>query len=105
MEHGRRSARQFFFLLLATMAVLFGYTAWPIAIPLFLAATLAGVLWPIHRRLTRWFRGRRALSAGLLVFAILVLVVGTSVAFSTVLVSEGSMGIAFVASLLRSASV
>lgn len=104
MDDGR-SGRRFFFGLMIVAIVLLGYTAWPIAAPLFWAATLAGVLWPVHSRLTRWFRGRRSLSAALLVLGILLLVLVPLVAFSTVLIREGSKGVTFVTSMVRSASV
>lgn len=104
MDEGR-SGRRFFFVLLVVVLVLFGYTAWPIAAPLFLAATLAGVLWPVHAHLSHWLRGRRSLSAALLVLGILLLVLVPSVAFSTVLIREGSKGAAFVVRISRSATV
>lgn len=104
MDEGR-SGRQFFFVVLVIVLMLFGYTAWPIAAPLFLAATLAGVLWPVHGCLSRWLRGRRSLSAALLVLGIVLLVLAPSVAFSTVLLREGSKGAAFVVRMSRSASV
>jgi predicted PurR-regulated permease PerM len=104
MDEGR-SRRRFFFVLLIVALVLFGYTAWPIAAPLFWAATLAGVLWPVHSRFSRWLRGRRHLSAVLLVLGMSLLVLVPLVAFSTVLIREGSKGVGFVTSMFRSASV
>lgn len=92
-------------MLMGIALVLFGYTASPIATPLFLAATLAAVLWPVHGRLTRWLRGRRSLSAASLILGIVLLVLVPSVAFSTVLIREGSKGVAFVVRMSRSASV
>jgi predicted PurR-regulated permease PerM len=43
-----QSARRFFFLLLAAATVLFALVVRPLASALFLAAVLAGVLWPAH---------------------------------------------------------
>ena len=105
MENGGRSGWRFFLFLLVVALLLFGYTVFPLAAPLILAATLAGVLWPVHRRLTRWLRGRRTLSAAALVVGMLLLVLAPSVALSTVLISEGNRGATFVARMIRSASV
>jgi predicted PurR-regulated permease PerM len=85
-----RPARRFFFLLLIAAAVLFAYVVQPIASALFLGATLAGVLWPAHQRLSAWLRGRRSLAALLFVVGLVLLVVGPTVAFSTVAIAEGT---------------
>ena len=58
------SARRFFFLLLAAATVLFALVVRPLASALFLAAALAGVLAPLHRRLSACL-GRRARLAAL----------------------------------------
>jgi predicted PurR-regulated permease PerM len=100
-----RSARRFFFILLIAAAVLFGYVVQPIASALFLAATLAGVLWPVHHRLTRLLRGRRNLSAATFVAGLILLVVGPTVAFSTLAIAEGGRSLAFVARIVRSESI
>ena len=101
----RRSAGRFFLVLLAAAAILFSYVVWPIASALFLAATLAGVLWPVHHRLVNLLRGRRNLSAGIVVFALVAVVLGPTIAFSTFAVGEASKGVSFVARLARSSSI
>lgn len=102
---GGRSAKRFFVLLLVVAAVLLAYLVRPIASALLLAATFAGVLWPAHRRFTRLLRGRRALSAAAFVLAMLVVLVGPVIAFSTFAINEGGKGAAFVARMARSASL
>lgn len=102
---GRRSAGRFFLVLLAAAAVLFGWVVSPIASALFVAATLAGVLWPLHRRLVGMLRGRRNLAAGIVVFALITVVLGPIIAFSTFAVGEATKGITFVARLARSSSL
>lgn len=98
-------AWRFFVLLLIVTTLLFGYLVRPIATPLFLAATLAGVLWPVHKRWARRLGERRGASAASFVLAIIVVVVGPSVAFSTFAISEGSKGAAFVAKMARNESI
>ena len=100
-----RSAGRFFLLLLIAAALLFGYVVRPIASALFLAATLAGVLWPAHRRLARRLREHRWLSAAMFVLGMVILILAPAVAFSTFAVSEGSKGVAFVSRMARSGSI
>jgi predicted PurR-regulated permease PerM len=54
-----------FLILLISGAALLGYIAWPVRVPLFLAAILTVVTRPLYTRMTRKLRGRRHL-AGLL---------------------------------------
>jgi predicted PurR-regulated permease PerM len=98
-------ARRFFFILLAAVSILFAVVAWPIASALFLAAVLAGVLWPLHRRLSAWLRGRPSVSAGALVVAVLMVFVVPVVAFSAFAIQEGSAGVRFVSQTVRSEGV
>jgi len=100
-----RTAYRFFLLLLAAAAILLGAIVRPLASPLFLAAVLAGVLWPLHIRLTRRLWKRRGISAGIFVAAVVVLLVGPLVALSTVVVNEGAKGLAFVSKTVRSDGV
>src|ERR1035437_7752450 len=97
-------ARRFFFLLLAAVSILFAIVARPIASALFLAAVLAGVLWPLHRWLDARLRGRTA-SAGALVLVVLMTLVGPTVAFSAFAIQEGSDGVRFVSQTVRSKGV
>lgn len=104
MEEDRR-ARRFFVLLLAIATLLVALVIRPLAAALLLAAVLAGVLWPLYTRLARKLGGRRALSAGLFVLAIVLLLVGPVVGLATVLVREGDEGLRFVSQLARGDSV
>jgi predicted PurR-regulated permease PerM len=100
-----RPARRFFFLLLAAVSILFAIVARPIASALFLAAVLAGVLWPLHRWLSARLRERRSLSAGALVILVLMTLVGPTVAFSAFAIEEGANGVRFVSQTVRSEGV
>jgi predicted PurR-regulated permease PerM len=102
---GGPSARRFFVVLLVVAVVLFGYLVWPIGSALFLAATLAGVIWPIHRRLAERLRGRRSLSAAVFVLGLILVVLAPAVAFSAFAISEGSKGMALVSRIARSESI
>jgi predicted PurR-regulated permease PerM len=97
-----QAARRFFFLLLAAVSVLFAIVARPIASALFLGAVLAGVLWPAHRWLSARLRGRRSLSAGIFIAAVLTVLVAPTVAFSAFAVQQGSQGIKFISKTMHS---
>jgi predicted PurR-regulated permease PerM len=73
----------------------------PLAYALLLAAVLAGVLWPIQRWLTAKLRGRAQLSAGLLVLATVLALVGPVAGFAAFAVDEAINGVAFVNETLR----
>lgn len=79
-----------------------GYVAWPIATALLIAAVLAVALAPVQARLSRWLRGRRAISAGILVLAVLFLVIGPLLGLTTVLVKEAADGVRFIQDTVRS---
>jgi predicted PurR-regulated permease PerM len=82
-----------------------GYVAWPIATSLLIAAVLAVVLAPVQSRLSRWLRGRHAISAGMLVLAMLFLVIGPLLGLTTVLVKEAADGVRFIQDTVRSQGV
>jgi len=67
-----QSARRFLLVMLIASLLAVGYVAWPIATALLSAAVLAVVLAPVQARLSRWLRGRRAISAGILVLAVVL---------------------------------
>jgi predicted PurR-regulated permease PerM len=100
-----QAARRFFFILLLLTTVMMALVIRTLASALFLAAVLAGVLWPIHRRLTSWVRGRRAISAGLLTVSSIVVLVGPLVGFSAFAVAEATDGLRFVSRTVRSEGV
>lgn len=96
------SARRFFFLLLAGAALLLGLVVWPLVTPLFLAMVLAVVVWPVHRNLTARLGSRPRMSASVVVFGVVLLLVAPVAALSAFVVEEGSEGLNFVAELVRS---
>jgi predicted PurR-regulated permease PerM len=74
----------------------------PIATALFLAAFLAGILWPLQQGLSRRVRGKRGVAAGLLVFGVVVAMVGSVGSLSAFVVKEVAEGVTFVARTVRS---
>jgi predicted PurR-regulated permease PerM len=113
-------ARRFFTVLLVASIVLLVLVIRPIGTALFLAAVLAGSLWPLQQRLQRWLaeRGRRggssprkiggasrAIAAACLVLAVVLLILGPLVAFSTLLVKEIAEALKFLADTIRSNGV
>jgi len=100
-----QSARRFLLVMLIASLLAVGYVAWPIATALLSAAVLAVVLAPVQARLSRWLRGRRAISAGILVLAVLFLVIGPLLGLTTVLVKEAADGVRFIQDTVRSQGV
>jgi predicted PurR-regulated permease PerM len=96
---------RFFLLLIATSLLLLGLVIFPVASELFLAAVLAGVLWPLQVGLTRRVRGRRGVAAGLLTVAVVLLLVGPVATIATFVIKDGSDGVRFVSDALRSDDV
>lgn len=94
----------FFYLLLTGATLLVVLVAQPIASALFLAAVLAGVLFPLQRRLTRMWR-RPQLAAIALLVAVVVVLLGPIVALSTMAVSEATEGVRYVRETLSSEGV
>lgn len=95
------TARRFFLFLLIATTVLLGAVIQPLANALLMAAVLAGVLWPAHRRLTSHLRGRRGPAAGVLVFGVVVLMLGPLAVLSAFVVNEASAGVTFINGLVR----
>jgi predicted PurR-regulated permease PerM len=100
-----RSGTRFFYILLAVATVLVGFVLQPIASGVFVGAVLAGVLWPVHERLTRRLHGRRGLAALVWILAIVVMLAGPIVAFSTFAVKETVEGWHFLTTTLQSEGV
>jgi predicted PurR-regulated permease PerM len=98
-------ARRCFFILLIAASVLLAFVVRPIASALFLAAVLAGVLWPVHQRLSKLLRGRRGLSAAAFVIGVVILLLGPVVAFSTFAITEGGEGLRFLSETVRGEGV
>jgi predicted PurR-regulated permease PerM len=100
-----RTARRFFFTLFLVATVLLATVVYPLASALFMAAVLAGVLWPVYARLTRLLRGAKNLAAGLIVVAVVVAIGGPLVALSAVVVRESTSGVKYVSDTVRSEGV
>jgi predicted PurR-regulated permease PerM len=98
---GERTARRFFFGLLAAVTVLLALLIRPLASALIMAVVLAGVLSPLHRRLARRLGGRRSLAASLLVCGLVLLLLGPAATLGTFLVREGIAAVRLIAGIAR----
>jgi len=83
-----RFRKGFVLLLAAAISVAFYATIESFLMSLLLAAALAGISRPLHRRLARWLRGREGAAAGLTILLVLVLVVGPLSTFLTVVTGQ-----------------
>ena len=105
MASGDQAARRFLFVVLIGSLLLVGMVVWPLAYALLLAAVLAVVLSKLQTRLARRLGNRRQLAAGILVFAVLLMLIGPLVAMSAYAVNEASAGIKFVVETVRGEGV
>jgi len=96
--------RNLIVLLLGTMLVV-TIVFWPIAGALFLGAVLAGLLWPLHVRLTRRLNGSRGLSAGTLVLATTVLVAAPVIGMTIVVGKQAAEVAMFVSTTFQRSGV
>jgi predicted PurR-regulated permease PerM len=97
--------RRFLLGLLLVSTLLLGALIRPLAGAFLLAAVLAGVLWPLQAKLTRGLRGRKQLSAGLLVSATVLALIGPIAGLSAFVIDEVSAGASFVLETMRSEGV
>lgn len=95
---------RFFLALMIIATVLLGLVIMPVVKELFLAAVFAGVLWPLQQWLTARVR-RRGLAAGLITFAVIVLLLGPIATMMTFIIRDGADGVAFVSDALHSKDV
>lgn len=98
-------ARRFFFLLLAAATILMALVIRPLASALFLAAVLAGVLWPAHQWVSARLGKRPRLSSAAFVTAVALVLLVPVVAFSTFAIKEGTDGIRYVSQTVRGGGV
>lgn len=105
MEPSRRAASATYLVLLVISLVLLAFIVWPFASAFFLAAVLAGALWPWAEWLSRRFRGRRSLAAGLLCFGVVVALLLPVAGIATVVVREATEGVQFVQKTVSSEGV
>ncbi len=100
-----RPAPRFFLALILISTLLLVLVIAPVAKELLLAAVLAGVLWPVQQWLTRHLRSRRGVAAGLITFAVILLLLGPIAMFATFVIRDGADGVRFVSEAVRSDDV
>lgn len=99
------SAYHFYVALVIVAFALFAVVVWPFAEALFLAAVLAGALFPWQKRMAAWLRGRAKLSAVVLSSCTVIAVLGPTTAVSAVLVQETISGGKFLVSAMEEGGV
>ena len=92
-------------MLLVGSMVLVGAVIWPLAEALLLAVVLSVVLAPLHRLLTATLRGRSKLAAGILVFAVLLLLIVPLIGLSAFAIREVAAGVKFIQETVRGEGV
>jgi predicted PurR-regulated permease PerM len=94
-------ARRVFIGLIVVSILLLALVVRPFAKGFFLAAVLAGALYGTHKRLTRAFRGRSYLSAGVLCFGVIVALLLPLTGITAFVVTEAADGVNYVRDTLR----
>lgn len=102
MERTTTASRQFFLVLLLAATMLLALVIWPIVTALFLAAILAGALWPLQLWITKHLRNHRAIASGIIVLLVVVVLLGPLLAFSAFAITELTSGAKFLFSTFRS---
>jgi predicted PurR-regulated permease PerM len=95
---------RFFLALMIIATVLLALVIMPVVKELFLAAVFAGVLWPLQQWLSKRLR-RRGIAAGIITFAVVVLLLGPIATMMTFIIRDGADGVAFVSEALHSKDV
>ncbi len=98
-------ARVVLIVLIVLSILLLGFVIAPFAGAYFIAAVLAGALYPLYLRLTARLRGRRALAAGLLTGAVFLALVLPTGGITALVVKESVDGVTFVRETLSSEGV
>ncbi len=101
----RQTAQRALTVLMVIALVLLALIIQPFASAFFLAAVLAGALFPLEKWLTRKLRGRKNLSAALLTVGIVLILVGPIAGIATFVVSEVATGVKYVSQTVRSEGV
>ncbi|MET0384371.1 MAG: AI-2E family transporter [Polyangiales bacterium] len=83
-----QNAHRFYTVLVAIAVVLVALVVWPFAEALFLAAVLAGAIYPVQTWFTGKLGGRKQLSAAILTTASMLLILGPIAGVSAVLVKN-----------------
>ncbi len=99
------AAKRFFLGLLAISAVMLAMVLRPFAEAVFMAAVLAGAMWKLNLRVSKKLKNSRAITAGLLVFAVVVAVIGPIVGLSAFVYSEARAGLKFVNETVKSEGI
>jgi predicted PurR-regulated permease PerM len=99
------AARRNLVILLLGMTTLVMVVFWPIAGALFLAAVLAGLLWPLQVQWAKRLRGSRGLSAGALVLATALLVAVPVIGMSVVIGKQAAEVAMFVSTTFQRSGV
>jgi predicted PurR-regulated permease PerM len=98
-------ARRTFVVLIVLSLVLLSLTVRPFAEALFFACVLAGTLYPLHKRLAKWLRGRQQVGAGMLCAAVLFALVAPFGGLAAFAVKESIEGARFISSTVQSEGV
>lgn len=101
----RQTAQRALTVLLVIAIILLALIIQPFASAFFLAAVLAGALFPLEKWLTRKLRGRRNLSAALLTLGIVLVLVGPIAGITAFVVGEITTGVKYVSQTVRSEGV
>jgi predicted PurR-regulated permease PerM len=96
---------RFFLALMIIATLLLAAVIMPVVKELFLAAVFAGVLWPVQQWLTKRLWGKRGLAAGVITFAVVVLLLGPIATMMTFIIRDGADGVTFVSEALHSEDV
>ncbi len=96
---------RFFLALMIIATFLLGLVILPVVQELFLAAVFSGVLWPVQQWLSKRLRGKRGVAAGLITFAVIVLLLGPVAMMATFVIRDGADGVRFVSEAVHSDAV
>lgn len=99
------SAYHFYVALVVLAVALFAFILWPFVEALFLAAVLAGALYPWQQAVAKKLRGRKRLSAVFLSTMTVLLVLGPTAAVSIVLVQESVAAGSYIAEATKDKGV
>jgi predicted PurR-regulated permease PerM len=87
---------RFFLALTIVATLLLGLVIMPVVQELLLAAVFAGVLWPVQQWLSKRLRDKRGIAAGVIIFAVIVLLLGPVAMMATLVIRDGADGVRFV---------
>lgn len=100
-----KTARRVFTGLIVLSIILLALVIEPFAKAFFLAAVLAGALYPLHKRLTHRLRGKSNVSAGLLVLGIVVALLLPLSGLTAFAVAEATNGVKYISTTVRQEGV